>query len=153
MSHFFSSSHLLRFFCCIIKKYLSNILFWLQLFSVCFAMKLFFSFKIHCLQMFLLFQTRDGPFFFIVTLVNTCHSFFAVSSRNIYLIYCFGYSSFQSVSQWNSFSPLKYIVYKYFSCFTCLYLSRLFCYIVYKRHYCISQRMGHFFFELLQRWT
>ena len=32
-------------------------------------------------------------------------------------IYCFGHSSSQSVSQWNSFPPLKYIVYKCFSCF------------------------------------
>ena len=77
----------------------------------------FFSFKIHCLQVFQLFQSKDGPFFFIVTLVYTCHAFFAVSSENICPIYCFGHSSSQSVSQWNSFSPLKYIVYKCFSCF------------------------------------
>ena len=77
----------------------------------------FFSFKIHCLQMFQLFQTRDGPFFFIIRLVYTCHAFFALSSENIYPIYCFGHSSSQSVLQWNSFSPLKYIVYKCFSCF------------------------------------
>ena len=64
-----------------------------------------------------LFQTRDGPFFFIVTLVYTCRAFFAVSSKNIYPIYCFGHSSSQSVLQRNSFSPLKYIVYKCFSCF------------------------------------
>ena len=68
------------FFNCIIRKYLSHILFWSQLVTVCFAMKFFFSFKMHCLQMFQLFQTRDGPFFFIVTLVYTCHAFFAVSS-------------------------------------------------------------------------
>ena len=75
MGHFFSSSHLSRFFCCIIKKYLSHILFWSQFVSVCFAMKFFFSFKIHCLQMLQLFQTRDGPFFFIITLVYTCRAF------------------------------------------------------------------------------
>ena len=124
--------HLSRFFCCIIRKYLSHILFWSQFVSVCFAMKLFLSFKIHCLQMLQMFQSRDGPFFFIVTLVYTCHAFFAVSSKNIYPIYCFCHSSSQSVLQWSSFSPLKYIVYK--------------CY------YCFSQRMGHFF-RLLQRWT
>ena len=62
--------HLSRFFCCIIKKYLSHILFWSQLISICFAMKFFFSFKIHCLQMFQLFQTKDGPIFFIITLVT-----------------------------------------------------------------------------------
>ena len=65
---FFSSSHLSTlvapFFCCIVRKYLSHILFCSQLVSVCFAMKFFFSFKIRCLQMFQLFQTRDGPFFF-----------------------------------------------------------------------------------------
>ena len=61
--------HLSRFFCCIIRKYLSHILFWSHSVSVCFAMKLFFSFKIHCLQMLQMFQSRDGPFFFIVTLV------------------------------------------------------------------------------------
>ena len=114
------------FFCCIIKKYLSHTLFWSQFFSVCFAMKFFFSFKIHCLQMLQLFQTRDGPFFFIITLVYTCRAFFAVSSKNIYPIYCFGHSSSQSVLQWNSFSPLKYIVYKCYSCF--------------------RPGMGHFFF-------
>ena len=64
-----------------------------------------------------LFQTKDRPIFFIVTLVYTCRAFFAVSSENICLIYCFGHSSSQSVSQWNSFFPLKYIVYKCFSCF------------------------------------
>ena len=121
MGHFFSSSHLstliVLFFCCIIRKYLSHILFWLQFVSVCFTMKFFFSFKIHCQQMLQLFQTRDGPFFFIVTLVYTCRAFFAVSSKNIYPIYCFGHSSSQSVSQWNSFSPLKYIVYKCYNCF------------------------------------
>ena len=37
--------------------------------------------------------------------------------KNIYPIHCFGHSSSQSVSQWNSFSPLKYIVYKCYSCF------------------------------------
>ena len=91
--------HLSRFFCCIIKKYLSHILFWSQLVSVCFGIKFFSSFKIHCLQMLQLFQTRDGPFFFIVTLVFTCRAFFAISSKNIYPIYCFGHSSSQSVSE------------------------------------------------------
>ena len=109
--------HLSRFFCCIIKKYLSHILFWSQFVSVCFGMKFFSSFKIHCLQMLQLFQTRDGPFFFIVTLVYTCRTFFAVSSKNIYPIYCFGHSLSQSVSEKNSFSPLKYIVYNCYSCF------------------------------------
>ena len=114
MGHFFSPSHLSRFFCSIIRKYLSHVLFWSQLVSFCFAMKFFCFFKIHCLQMF---QTRDGPFFFIITLVYTCRAFFALSSENICPMYCFGHSSSQSVSQWNSFSPLKYIVYKCFSCF------------------------------------
>ena len=88
-------------------------------------MKFFFSFKIHCLQMFQLFQTKDVPvFFFIVTLVYTCRAFFffvvfffALSSENICPMYCFGHSSSQSVLQWNSYSPLKYIVDKCFSCF------------------------------------
>ena len=115
--HCHTCLHLSRFFCCIIRKYLSHILFWSQFVSVCFAMKFFFSFKIHCLQMLQLFQTRDGPIFFIVTLVYTCHAFFAVSSKNINHIYCFGHTSSQSVLQWNSFSPLKYIVYKCYSCF------------------------------------
>ena len=64
-----------------------------------FAMKFFISFKIHCLQMLQLFQTRDGPFFFIVTLVYTCHAFFALSPKMFYPIYCFGHSPSQSVSQ------------------------------------------------------
>ena len=74
-------------------------MFWSQFVSVCFGMKFFSSFKIHCLQMLQLFQTRDGPFFFIITLVYTCRAFFAVSSKNIYPIYCFGHSSSQSVWQ------------------------------------------------------
>ena len=61
-----------------------------------------FFFKIHWIQMLHLFQTRDGPIFFIDTLVYTCRAFFAVWSKNIYSIYCFGYSLSQSVSQWNS---------------------------------------------------
>ena len=115
--HCHTCLHLSRFICCIIWKYLSHIVFWSQFISVCFAMELFFSFKLQCLQMLLLFQTRDGPIFFIVTLVYTCRAFFAVSSKNIYPIHCFVYSSSQSVLQWISFSPSKYIVYKCFSCF------------------------------------
>ena len=46
-----------------------------------------------------LFQTKDGPFFFIVTIVYICRAFFAVSSKNIYPIYCFSHSSSQSVSE------------------------------------------------------
>ena len=61
-----------------------------------------------------LFHTRNGPFFFYH---HTCRAFFALSSENICPMYCFGHSSSQSVSQWNSFFPLKYIVYKCFSCF------------------------------------
>ena len=85
MGHFFLSSHLSRFFCSIIRKYLSHVLFWSQLVSVCFAMKFFFSFKIHCLQMFQLFQTKDGPIFFIVTLVYTCRTFFLLYHQKIFV--------------------------------------------------------------------
>ena len=85
--HCHTCLHLSRFFCCIIKKYLCHILFWSQFVSVCFGMKFFSSFKIHCLQMLQLFQTRDGPFFFIVTLVYTCRTFFAVSSKLIFIPY------------------------------------------------------------------
>ena len=46
---------------------------WSQFVSVCFGIKLFFSFKIHCLQLLQLFQTRDGPFFSIVTLVYSVY--------------------------------------------------------------------------------
>ena len=45
-----------------------------------------------------LFQTKDGPIFF-VTLVYTCRALFAVSSENICPIYCFGHSLSQSVLQ------------------------------------------------------
>ena len=64
-----------------------------------------------------LFQTRDWPFFFIVTLVYTCRAVFCCIIRKYLSIYCFGHSWSQSILQWNSFSPLKYIVYKCFSCF------------------------------------
>ena len=85
MGHFFLSSHLSRFFCSIIRKYLSHVLFWSQLVSVCFAMKCFFSFKINCLQMFQLFQTKDGPIFFIVTLVYTCRTFVLLYHQKIFV--------------------------------------------------------------------
>ena len=89
MGHLFPSSHLSRFFCCIIL-------------SVCFAMKLFFSFKIHCLLMLQLFQTRDGPFFSLshLSLFFCCiirkylfHMYLAASSRllkrkYLYITYC-----------------------------------------------------------------
>ena len=116
--------------------------------------------------MFQLFQTRDGSVFFIVTLVYTCRAFFAVSLENNCPIYCFGDSLSQSVSHWNSFSPLNYIVYKCFSCFrpgmgrffSLSHLSTLVAlvcfiirkylfplkYIVYKCYCCFNQRMGHF---------
>ena len=110
--------HLSRFFAISSKNiYPIIILFWSQFVSVCFAMKLFFSFKIQCLQRLQLFQTRDVPIFFIVTLDYTCRTFFAVSSENVCPIYSFVHSLSQSVLQWNSFSPLKYIVYKCYICF------------------------------------
>ena len=109
-----------------------------------------------------LFQT-SGPFFFIVTLVYTCRAFFAVSSKNIYPIYCFGHSSSQSISEWNSFPPLKYIVYKCYSCFrpgmghffhchTCLHLSRFFCCIIKINIYPIYC-FGHSSSQSVSEWT
>ena len=98
MGHFFSSSHLSTLVA-LFLLYHQKILFWSQFVSVCFAMKFFSSFKIHSLQMLQLFQTRNCFFFFIVTLVYTCRAFFALSSKNIYSIYCFGHSSSQSVLQ------------------------------------------------------
>ena len=121
MGQFFSSSHvstLVALFCCIIRKCLSHILFWSQLVSVCFAIKFFFfSFKIHCLQMFQMFQTRDGPIFSSSRLFTLVTIFSLYHQKNVYPIYCFGHSSSQSVLHWNSFSPLKYIVYKCYICF------------------------------------
>ena len=113
MGQFFSLSHLstlVTLFSYIIRKYLSHILFWSQLIVY---------------KRFSWFRPGMGQFFFIVTLVYTCHTFFAASSENICPIYCFVHSSSQSVSQPNSFLPLKYIVYKRFNCF--------------------RPRMGHFF--------
>ena len=85
--------HLSHFFCCIIRKYLSHILFWSQFVSVCFAMKFIFSFKIHCLQMLQLFQTRNGPFFFHR---HTCHAFFCCIIKK-YLSHILFWSQFVSV--------------------------------------------------------
>ena len=93
---FFSSSHLstlVALFLLNHQKHSSHILFLSQLVLVCFTIKLFFSFKIHCLQMLLLFQTSDLLFIFIITLVYTCHAFSAVSSENIYPIFCFDHTS------------------------------------------------------------
>ena len=109
-----------------------------------------------------LFQTKDGPFFFIVTLVYTSRAFFALLSENICPMYCFGHGSSQSVSQWNSFSPLKYIVYKCFSCFrpgmghffhrhTCLHLSRFFCCII--RKYLPIYCFGHSSSQSVLQWN
>ena len=58
-------------------------------------------------------------------LYYTCRASFAASAETICPICPLVHSSFQSVLQWNSFTPLKYIVYK--------------CY------YCFSQMMDHFF--------
>ena len=77
------------FFCSIIRKYLSHVLFWSQLVSVCFAMKFFFSFKIHCLQMFQLIQTRDGPFFSSSHL-STLVTLFLLYHQKIFVPYIFG---------------------------------------------------------------
>ena len=49
--------------------------------------------------------------------LHLSHFFCCIIKINIYPIYCFGHSSSQSVSEWNSFPPLKYIVYKCYSCF------------------------------------
>ena len=78
-----------------------------------------FSFKIHCLQMLQLFQTKKGSFFFIVTLVYSgCITFpyimhlytfvtlFWCFIRK-YLSHIFSDSSSQSVSHWNSVFSFK----------------------------------------------
>ena len=85
MGHFFLSSHLSRFFCSIIRKYLSHVLFWSQLVSVCFTMKFFFSFKINCLQMFQLFQTKDGPIFSSSHLSTLVALFFFLYHQKIFV--------------------------------------------------------------------
>ena len=54
-------------------------------------------------------QTKDGPFFFIVTLDYSCHTFFAAASENICPLYCYVHSLSQSDTQWNCISPSKYI--------------------------------------------
>ena len=118
------------FFCCIIRKYLSHILFWSQLVSVCFAMKRFFSFKIHCLQMLQLFQSRDGPFFFHRHTCLHLSRFFCCIIKK-YLSHILFWSQLVSV------------------CFAMEFFFS-FKIHVYKCYYCFSQRMGHFF-RLLQR--
>ena len=79
-----------------------------------------FSFKIHCLQMLQLFQTKKRSFFFIVThvysgyiafpyIMHCIHfsHFFAASSEILCPIYSVMQSSSQSVSHWNSVSTFK----------------------------------------------
>ena len=79
-----------------------------------------FAFKIHCLQMLQLFQTKKGSFFFIVTLVYsgcivfpyimhlyTLVTLFCASSENICPIHYIVHSSSQSVSHWNSVFSFK----------------------------------------------
>ena len=73
---------------------------------------------------------KEGVIFFIVILVYSgCIAFpyimhlytlvtlFGASSENICPKHYIVNSSSQSVSHWNSVSPLKYIVYRYYSCF------------------------------------
>ena len=54
---------LVTLFWCFIRKYLSHTLYRAQLVSVCFTLYSVFSFKLHCLQMLQLFQTKKGSFF------------------------------------------------------------------------------------------
>ena len=105
------------FVCSIIRKYLSHVLFWSQLVSVCFTMKFFFSFKIHCLQMFQLFQTRDGPFFSSSHL-STLVTLFLLYHQKIFIPYIVLVTAPLSLFHNEIvFLHLKYIVYKCFSCF------------------------------------
>ena len=86
------------------------------------------AFKIHCLQMLQLFQTKKGSIFSIVTFVYSGYIAFPyiLLHQKIfvpYIILCTArLSLFHTVSL---FSPLKYIVYRCYSCF--------------------RQRRGHFF--------
>ena len=104
MGLFFSSSHLSIFVALFLLYHQKIFIPYIVLVTVRLRLfrnetLFFFSFKIHCLQMLQLFQTKDGPIFFIVTLVYTCHTYFAVSSENICPIYCLGHSTSQSVLQ------------------------------------------------------
>ena len=101
MGHFFSSSHLST------------------LVTLFFAVSSDFSFQIHCLQMLQLFQTRDGPFFFHHHTCLYLLRFFCCIIKK-YLSHILFWSQFVSVCfamKLFSFSPLKYIVYKCYSCF------------------------------------
>ena len=132
-------------FCCIIKKYLSHILFWSQFVSVCFAMKLFFSFKIHCLQRLQLFQTRDGVFFFHRHTCLHLSRFFCCVIK-IYLSYILCWSQFVSVCfamklffffkihclQMFQLFQTRPVMGQFFHCHTCLHLSPFFCCIIKK---------------------
>ena len=142
--HCHTCLHLSRFFCCIIKKYLSHILFWSQFVSVCFGIKLFSSFKIHCLQMLQLFQTRDGPFFFHRHTCLHLSRFFCCIIKK-YLSHILFWSQFVSVcSGMKFFSSFKIHCLQmlqlfqtrdgpfFFHCHTCLHLSSFFCCIIKK---------------------
>ena len=78
------------------------------------------AFKLHCLQMLQLFQTKKGSFFFIVTLVYSgciafpyimhcihLSHFFDASSENICPIHYIVHSSSRSVSHCNSVFSFK----------------------------------------------
>ena len=83
-----------RLICCIIRKYLSHILFRSHFVSVWLAMEFFFFFKIYCLQMLQLFQTRDGPFLFhLHTCLHLSRFIFAFFSRK-YISYILFWSHF-----------------------------------------------------------
>ena len=97
-----------------------------------------FSFKILCLQMLQLFQTKKGSFFFIVTLLYSGYIAFP------YIMHCIHLSHFFMLHQ-------KTFVLYILLCTACLSLfhtQTLFSplkYIVYKCYSCFRQRRGHFF--------
>ena len=89
-----------------------------------------FSFKIHCLQMLQLFQTKKGSFFHRHTCIQWLHSFslynafvytchtFLVLHQKIFVPYIILFTARLSLFHTESlFSPLKYIVYRCYSCF------------------------------------
>ena len=120
MGQFFSSSHLstlVALFCCILRKQLSHILLWLQLVSVCFAMKLFSPSKYIGYKCYICFRPGMGQIFsssHLYTLV----ALFLRYDQKLFILYILLVTACHSLFRNETlFSPSKYIGYKCYICF------------------------------------
>ena len=120
---------LVTLFWCFIRKYLSHTLYYAQLVSVCFTLKLFSSLKYIVYKCYSCFRQRRGHFFHRHTCIQWLHSFslynalytlvtlFLVLHQKIFVPYIILLTACLSLFHTESmFVPLNYIVYRCYSC-------------------------------------